>query len=202
MRVPAIALFLAVAGVSRADWLFDIPMGRKIPVGTLKFEYRAETQSGGYNETRFGLGITKGFDATFRALGFAGDARVGAFDFAYTAVAPVPALTPGITFGVLDSTGRTRDGRRFYAAFTFREDFESVDGTLSSDITIGAFGGSNASAFAGFRIPLSRNFNFVAEHNGLRIATGFEWRFLPLTTTRVFARDGVLTLGVSLTTKF
>lgn len=202
MRFPAIAIFLAAAGISRADWLFDIPMGRKIPVGTLKFEYRADPRTDGYNETRLGLGITKGIDATFRALSFGGDPRIGAIDFSYTAVAPVPALTPGVTFGVLDATDHTRDRRRYYAAFTFREDFESVDGTLSSDITIGAFGGSNASAFAGIRIPLSRNLHFIAEHNGLRIATGFEWRFLPLTTTRVAIRDGAMILGLSLTTKF
>ena len=203
VRSLAVATFLGIVSLANADWLIDIPTGRKIIYQGYHLEWRSESLQGGFSESRFGYGIGKSFDLTVRtqALG-SPSATVGAVDFSFAALPAVPGISPGVTVGVLDCGDRTADGRRGFASLTFREDFESIDGTLLADVTIGAFFGTKSAGFVGFAVPLTRNFRFVGEHNGIRISGGVEYNFAPHVAFRLLERDRSLLMGVSLASRF
>ena len=202
MRVAALLLLTVSASLAHADWLIDIPTGRKIPQDGYHIEWRSTNRTNGYTDARAGFGIGTALEATVHAQQIGGDTRVGTIDFAYTVLPPVPSISPGVSIGILDTNDQTRDRRRFFAALTFREDFDSADGTLPADVTIGGFAGERSSAFVGLGLPLSRRLRFVAEHNGIRIATGIDYQLYQKLAVRVLVRNQATTLGLSLATRF
>lgn len=203
MRPVTIVAFLLAAPLARADWLIDIPTGRKITLNNYHCEWRGESRAGGFSETRLGFGLTSAIEATVRTQALARSGpTVGALDLSYALVPPVPGITPGICGGLLDAGSNTQDGRRAFVAMTFREDFDSDHGTLLADVTIGLFLGHHAGGFVGAQIPLAKNFHFVAEHNGIRVSGGVEYLFAPRLAFRLIERDRSMLLGLSFASRF
>lgn len=198
MNRLALTSLLVFAGASfgSADRLITIPIGRKIPLN----QYRIESFSGlGHrsDQDRFlGFGLTDIFDIEVRNRLRTGEAAT-TFDFSANLVSPIVGITPGISFGVLDSLNQTVDGRRGYFALTFREYLETENDSLETDITLGYQIGSKNSGFVGLNIPLTRNLRIQAEHNGFRPSIALEYRFAKNVAVRYISQDQRGMIGFS-----
>ncbi len=188
--------------LAHADWLIDTPTARKIAFKRARYEFRSMLK-GGMQEHRLGYGLTETVELTFRSERLAsGLPTVGTADLSYVPTGPVPGLSPGIVFGIMDIADKTRDGRRGFLGMTFREDFTGLDGTNYGDITLGAFVGKVTQPFFGASVPFSGQFRLLVEHNGLRPVVGLELRPFKELSLRYILRDRETLFGISLAYRF
>lgn len=176
MRRTAVIALVALAAIGQADRLITIPTARKIPFETVRYEFRAEPTSDGQTENLLGFGITNSFDGELRTFQDRHGKAITTGDLAYNYISPIAGFTPGFSAGFQDVANQTATGRRFFVATTFRQQLTTLDGDYPADITIGFFGAKRSYAFVGVQIPFSKDFHFLAEHDGTRIATGFEYK--------------------------
>ena len=202
MRLAGVVALTLGAALAQADRLITIPTARKLPLGTVRYEFRGETVSHGETENFLAAGISTSFDMELRTIDEPGRKTEGTFDLSYNFVAPIPGLTPGLSLGLQDATDKTPDGRRFFGAATFRPQFSTLNGDFPADVTLGVFGGRHWSPFVGVLVPFSKEFHFLAEHNGERIAVGFEYRPVQLFNLRYQVIGKRSELGAQVTTKF
>jgi hypothetical protein len=202
MRRTAVLPIFLLAALGHADRLIAVPTARKIPYGTVRYEFRGEPRQVGERENLLGLGIGTSFDMELRLDQEPGERSVGTFDFSYNYIAPLAGLVPGLSMGIQDAMDRTEDGRRFFGAATFRQPFSTLNGDFPADMTIGFFAAKHWSPFVGVLVPFSKEFHLLAEHNGNRIAAGFEYRPIPVLNLRFQVRGQRPLLSAQLTTRF
>ena len=201
-RLTCAVTLLGIAAISRADWLIDTPVARKIPFKGMRYEFRSMLK-GGLQEHRFGFGISETIEVVARTerLGSMFPTKATA-DIAFIPNGPVPGVAPGLAFGILDAANRTAEGRRGYFGLTFREDFDGMDGTNYGDITVGIIGDHYVKGFFGASIPFSKTFRLLAEHNGNRLAIGVDLRPVKNLSLRMIWRDRQILLGASIGSRF
>lgn len=202
MRPVIVVALLGFAALASADRVISVPTGRKLPFGTIRYEFRAEPVQRGNEEHLFAAGIGTSFEIEARTSWLEKDRGSGTFDLAYNLIAPIPDLSPGISFGVQDALDQTQDRRRFYAAITFRPYFITANGDVPGEVTLGIFQGEYTHPFVGVGIPFSRELRLLAEHNGFRPAAGFEYRLKPNIGFRMQFRQRQTLASLQLTTKF
>ena len=191
-----------LAAVAPADRLITIPTGRKLPYGTVRYEFRYQPFEGGTQENLLGLGISTAFDMEIRTDRGIGESTTGTFDIAYNLIAALPGLSPGISFGVQDALDHTPDGRRFFGVVTFREPFSTINGDFPADITVGVMGAKKVTPIVGVEVPFSKEVHLLVEHNGLRIASGMEFRPKPWLNLRAQIIGTRTELSAQVTTHF
>lgn len=205
LGVVRLALFLAVAlpAFACADHLIAIPVGKKVPFGTLRYETFLDKRDPNSFENRLDLGLNTLFDASLRLIHQPGTKEAATVDLAYNYVAPIVDITPGLSAGVLDAANRTADGRRGFGAITFRSS-KSSDGVsfLASETTLGFTAGRHGAPFVGVMIPYSESFRLLAEHDGWHLNAGVEVRPIQNTAFRWVVRDGRPAITIQSWTRF
>lgn len=201
-RIAAIGLFGVMAATASADRVITVPTGRKILYRTARYEFRTEPHSGGTAEQLFGVGIGTSIEAEFRSTQLYGADLKDTLDLAYNVVAPIPDISPGISFGVQDAFNRTTDGRRFFAAFTTRQVVDTLNGAYTAEVTLGVMKGKYTRPYVGLSLPFSEEFRLLVEHNGLRAAAGFEIRPAPMLGLRFQVREKQTFVSAQITTRF
>jgi hypothetical protein len=205
VRFPLLlAAVFACVSAAYADRLITIPVGKKIPFRTVKFDTFIEL-SGGHSWDRYiGVGVSPEIELAYHGERFAGNAATDTLDFSYNYVSPIMNASPGISVGVLDTLNRTRDGRKLYVAATWRLAVDNIGmGNLPLDATIGFSQGSRALPLVGVSIPVSEALRMLVESDGLRIAAGLEVRgFKNMVGARLFVREQTIMVGGNLTLKF
>ena len=152
-------------------------------------------------DTFIGFGLNEIFDCELRDSRLSGDNST-TFDASANLVAPILGVSPGISVGVVDALNRTSDGRRAYVAITFREYLETATNDYATETTIGMQYGSLTTPFVAMSIPVSKNFRFLAEHNGFRLTGGFEIKPFPSIGIKLLAQERGVLGSVSWTAKF
>ncbi len=202
MRLAVCMMFSALAAVCWADRLINIPTGRKLPYGTVRWETLFEAAGHGDTETYFDFGIGKSFEATYRTQKLPGVKKHEALDLSYNILTAIPDLAPGLTVGIQDLGNTTSNGRRAYVALTNRPVLTTVNGEVAAEITFGGYLAGHSSFFVGLALPLSQEFRLIAEHNGYRLITGFELRPISKLAFRYLIRDRQTFLSASLIAHF
>lgn len=201
LTILAIALQLAAAAV--ADRLIMIPTGSKLPFGKVRAEFIWSTRDRDHVQGFLGAGIGHSFDAELLYENISPNAQIGSFNFAYNYVVPVTDLTPGLSIGVRDALNKTRDGRSFYLATTFRI---APDGLYNEnsppELTIGFGTESLRGLFVGASLPFTDHFRLLAEHDSFRMTAGFEIEPLPGVALRALYRQDATLLSVGYTVRF
>lgn len=163
--------------MAQADRLITVPLGRKLPFGTVRYEYRWSNSSGGASENLLAAGITKAFEIEARtSFRKPDEIVVGTFDVAYNFIAPLPDISPGISIGVQDVLNQTEDQRQAYFALTSRTTMPTPTGNAIADVHVGLLQGRYSHAFFGTSIPIVKEARLLAEHNGYRLTAGLELR--------------------------
>jgi hypothetical protein len=195
----AIALICTMVNSARADRLIEVPIGRRLPLGELRFEWTQER--GAFRTRRFylGTGLTKNIDLELRSE------RIGATDFgtadiSYNFQPPIVDLGPGISVGFLDVANRSALGRRAYLALTFRNGLETEALNTFADFTIGVSQGRDTLPFLAFRMPIiGEDFRVIGELDGKTLRAGLEFKQSRALTVRiVFEQNRVLLTGQTL----
>lgn len=176
MRRTAVLFLFAAAAVGYGDRLITIPTARKLPVGTVRYELRLEPGSDGQQENLLGVGISPYLDGELRTFRDRGGRDVVTGDLAYNYIAAIQGLSPGFSLGVQDIADRTPEGRRFFVATTFRQPASTINGDFPMDITLGVLSAKHTTPYVGVLVPFSKEFHFLAEHDGERIGVGAEFR--------------------------
>jgi hypothetical protein len=202
VRFTSALLLAALSSYATADRLINTPTGRKIPYGTVRLEVLSEFSRGRTQEYSAGIGVSPDFDLEIRSQYFEGQGVARTFDLGYTYISPVPGLTPGLSVGVQDALDETVDGIRTYFAFTYRPVFSTLNGDVPADFTVGGYVGNFSAPFIGGTIPFSREFRFLYEHNGIRVAAGFEIRPRPDLGLRMIVRDNDVLGSIQFTHRF
>ena len=203
MRILAPLVLISFAAVASADRLITIPTGTKIKLYTIKFEGLWEQSRNRSSRYYLGAGITNAIDAQLTGEKFDGRRIRNSFDVAYNYIPPITGIGPGISFGIQDVLGVSRDGRRYFLAITTREGFaDSVSGMVPAEITIGAYFGSVNSPFVGVMLPFTDYVRVLAEFNGKRINAGLELRPTnDIGLRAIFDRSDVL-VGAQISVRF
>jgi hypothetical protein len=194
---------LGLTATAFADQLISIPTGTKIKLNTIKVEGLWEQSRDRTSHFYIGTGVTNAIDAQITGEKFEGHRFRTSFDLSYNYLPPIIGFGPGVSFGVQDVLGVTRDGRRYFLAITTKEGFaDTVNGTIAAEITIGAYFGSVNSPFVGVMLPFTDYVRVLAEFNGRRINAGVEIRPTNEFGLRAtFERRDVL-IGANFTVKF
>jgi hypothetical protein len=205
VRTPLIlALVLGAASLATADRLITIPLGRKVPFDNFKFDTFIEMSSGRTWDRYIGFGLTHEIEIDYHGEKIDHGPMRDTFDLSYNLISPLVNQAPGISAGVQDVLNRTRNGRRVYIATTWRQAVDNVGkGNLPFETTLGVSEGHDVRPFVGVSIPLSDQVRFLTEHDGFRIATGFEYKaFKNAFSARLIYRDQDVMFGANLTLKF
>jgi len=202
VRLLLLASFSVIASTAFADDLIDIPTARKITFEDVRYEFRVQPDLRGDNQQFLGIGIGKSFELDLRDIHTALTAPVGTFDFAYSYIAALPGLSPGISFGVQDAANLTQDGRRFYGVMTFRNEMDNIPGNVYTDVSLGFQVGSLTSPFVGVSMPFSKTFYLLAEGSGFRVSGGIELRPSSRVNIRFLIRNNEPLLSLSAAGKF
>ncbi|MEI7984292.1 MAG: hypothetical protein WCI55_01590 [Armatimonadota bacterium] len=195
-------VLVGMGALSFADRIIDVPIGRSLKMGTFQISDLEGMNQSGSRDRYFAYAPLVGLEFGVRQRMRPNESGHATFDVAYNLVAPVAALSPGISVGVLDGLNETLDGRRTYVAFTFRELLDVGDKGANGEATMGIQFGHLNSGFVGVSLPLSNNLRFLVEHNGVRISTGFELAIDKSIRGRMITQDGTLLLGLNLSRRF
>ena len=202
MRGWVLLFFVGFGSSAFADRVIDVPIGRSLAMGTFQYsDLEAMNQIGARDRYIAYVPIT-GVEVAYRERSRPAESGHATFDLAYNLIAPVAALAPGVSFGVLDALNQTLDGRRTYVAVTFRELLDVGEKGSNGEVTMGVQFGSLNTGFVGASIPLSSNFRLLSEHNGARISAGFELAIARTVKARVVTQDGTLLLGLNMSHRF
>lgn len=174
MRTLFLTLATALAAFSAADTLINIPTGRKVPYRVVRFEVRFDTSNVRQFETSVDWGIDTSFDTHLVYEDRDGQRRVVSGNIGYNYVAPITGISPGISVGLLDVGNRSREGRRAYAAMTYR--VGGADLFNPVELSFGASFGIRPIGFIGLAFPFSEEVRFLAEHDGRKVSAGLEYK--------------------------
>jgi len=199
--IPVVLLGLAAS--AHADRLISIPIASKIPLGVYRFEGLLEQSRNRTSRYYLGTGITDAIDVEITGEKLLGRRMRTSFDVSYNYIPPIVGFGPGVSFGVQDVLGVTRDGRRYFIVVTTKEGWaDSVHGMVPAEFSFGAYFGSISSPFVGVKLPFTDHFHVLAEYNGRRISAGLEVKPSRILGLRaVFERNDVL-IGARITLRF
>ena len=193
---------IGVGAVAFGDRVIDVPIGRSLRMGTFQISDMEGMNQSGSRDRYFAYSPLVGLEFAVRERMRPGELGRATLDFSYNFIAPVAALSPGISVGILDGLNETVDGRRSYVAFTFRELLDVGNKGANGEVTMGVQFGHLNTGFVGVSLPLSNNLRLLAEHNGVRISTGFELGIDKSIRARLITQDGTLLLGLNLSHRF
>ena len=205
MRFPLLlALTLGVASACLADRVITVPMGRKIPFRSFKIDSFAELSRARTWDRFVGVGVTPEIEVDYHGERVGGGPIRDTFDFSYNYVSPLINQAPGISVGVQDVLNRTRDGRQVYLAVTWRQAADNIGmGNVPFEVTLGISQGRRLLPLVGVNLPLTESLRLLAEDNGMRIASGIEFRALNnALRLRLIVRDQDVMAGATLTLRF
>jgi hypothetical protein len=151
-----------------------------------RLEYMFEPSRSGSSLGFLGVGVTTYIDAEIQNNELQGEKKFTALNLDFNLNAPLAGLAPGVSFGILDATNVSPDGRRGYVAISIQDSSDSgpYSGGAAVETTIGAFVGRTSHAFVGVSLPVSERFRFLAEDDGEIVSAGAELK----TTTGAFFR--------------
>ncbi|MFI5385297.1 MAG: hypothetical protein ACHQ50_04165 [Fimbriimonadales bacterium] len=205
MRRPLlIAILLGIASTALPDRLITIPLGRKITFDTFKIDGFAELSNLGTWDRFVGFGISPEFEVDYHGERIDSGPTRDTLDLSYNYVTPIMNQSPGISVGVQDALNRMRGGRRFYVAATWRQAVDTIGtGNLPLEATLGVSQGSRTLPLVGVSLPFSQDLRLLAEDDGVRIASGIEFRlFKNALGVRLIVRDQDVMVGANLTLRF
>lgn len=159
-----------------ADRLIVIPTGKKLPLGTFRVETLVGPGDSGAGAWSIGTAFNKFFDGQIAWEGQSGPNDNISLDLGFNLVDPVIGFAPGLSLGVRDLTGESRDGRMLYVALTH---YEGLSGTHNSDVplefTVGLSTGDRTGVFVGLVVPFTRWTRFISEYDTRRLTQGFQF---------------------------
>jgi hypothetical protein len=202
MRGIVTLVVVGFGAMSFGDRIVDVPIGRSLQMGTFQISDMEGMNQGSVHDRYVAYSPLHGFEFGIRQRTRPSETDKVTADFAYNIVAPVAALSPGISVGMLDALNATVDGRRTYVAVTFRELLDVGQKGSNGEATMGIQFGHINSGFVGVNLPLSNNFRFLVEHNGARISTGFELALDKKVKARIITQEGTLLMGLNLSRRF
>jgi hypothetical protein len=187
---------------AQADRILNVPIGRSLPFHVLRTETLFGLNERGSREQFMAFTLFSGVEVELRNRNRDDDRGNTTADFAYNLISPVASLSPGVSFGILDSANKSLDGSRGYMAITFREMFDIGQVGEAGDVTIGFQFGSLNSGFWGASLPISGRTRLLFEHNGARASAGIESNLYPGLNLRIFTQQETLLAGVSYSVRF
>lgn len=176
MRPPLILAGVFLAGSAHADRLILSPTGKKVPFGTARIEHLFDQSVPGSHRSTLAIGLTDSIDAELTYEEF-GNGRIASFDASYNLLPPLTNLAPGISVGIRDGIGKSRDGRYYYAAATYRfGQTGRFSGDSPAEASLGFAFGDVTAPFFGLSLPFRESFRLLAEFDTRRVSGGFEFR--------------------------
>lgn len=190
MRALALALLALAATLAPADRLIAAPSGRKVTLGTVKFDSVWEGDGEKCLQSYVSYGLTTSLELSLGGEYVERHNALPTLDVAFTVTDPVVNYVPGIAIGVQDAFDNTYLRRRFYFAVSYDVGLTGrYNGDTPMQLTIGVGTGGHNGAFVGVVIPWTRQFRLLAEHDATRITAGAEFRPADGVWLRMLARD-------------
>ena len=125
-----------------------------------------------------GAGITTFIDAEIESDQLKDEKNFTQLNLDFNVNAPIPGVAPGISFGVLDATDQSAQGRRAYMAVSFQDNGGAgpLSGTAPVETTIGVSAGHTTHLFIGASLPVNEQFRFMVEEDGIHVNAGAEFK--------------------------
>lgn len=203
MRAAFALALISVPLVATADRIVLAPTATKLLHRQARIEFMGEWSKANRHDAFLGVGVTKDIEVEFQLNRFDHRASLGTFSFSYLFTPAIVDTAPGLALGVQDAMDRTREGRMYYVAFTYRS---GLDGDFNSktplELTMGAGFGRRHGMFAGVMLPFTWSFRGFAEHDLRRFTCGFEYQPLHGLGVRAVWRESETLFGVRFTKRF
>jgi hypothetical protein len=192
-----------LSAAAQADRIIFAPSATKVLFKNVRLEHMWEPTKRDRHDTFLAAGLTKDIEVEFQLHRFDRSISLGTFGLSYLFVPAIVDTAPGIAFGIQDAMDRTRDGRMYYFALTYRM---GLDGDFNSktpmELTLGGGFGRRSGMFMGVQLPFTWQFRLLAEHDLRRVNAGFEFRPFQGFAARAVWREGQSLLSVRYTAKF
>jgi hypothetical protein len=147
--------------------------------------------------------VTKDIEVEFQLNRFDQRVSLGTFNASYLFSPAIVDTAPGLALGVQDAMDRTREGRMYYIALTYRL---GLDGDYNSktplELTMGAGFGRRHGMFVGVQIPFRWSFRGFAEYDLRRFTSGLEYRPWHHLALRAMFRDNETLFGARVSYRF
>ena len=178
MRRTLLLLLVAASCAAHADRLIFIPRGGKIPFGIVRGEIMLDPSQPGSSYYFLGVGLTTFIDAEVESNQLNGEKNFTQLNLDFNLNAPLPGLAPGVSFGVLDATDQSSQGRRGYMAISFQDNGGAgpLSGTTAVETTFGVSVGRSTHIFIGASLPINQQFRLMVEDDGSQVSTGAEYK--------------------------
>lgn len=192
-----------LAAMAQADRIVFAPAATKLLNRQARLEYVWEPSKRDRFDMYLAAGVTKDIEVEFQLDRFDRDVSLGTFSASYLYVPAIVDTAPGLALGVQDAMDRTRDGRMYYVALTYRM---GLSGDFNSrtpmELTVGGGFGHRSGVFMGAQIPFTWQFRLLAEHDLRRVNAGFEFRPFHGFAVRTVWREGQSLISLRYTAKF
>lgn len=189
--------------MAAADRLVDIPLGRKLLLGSVRIRAGAIVGDRSSGELRAGTGVFDSYEVDIE-LSRRGDASWrSTFDLSYNVAPPITDIAPGLSLGILDVLDETEGRRAGYLAFTQRfGNYGEQNQNTSTEVTLGFWTRSSGLIFVGASLPVWDRLLILAEGSGENVLAGFEARPFPGFSLRWLAERPGQRLQATLQVRF
>ena len=160
-----------------ADRLIEIPIGRKIYIGTTKIGDQWNLRKAGDHKFSLRAPVLESYEIELEGIKRPGRDFRGTLGASYQLAVPIVDSVPGISIGVRDVANETPEGSAAYLTSTW---LIGLNGDTVADtpanLTLGLGTGGLRGLFAGFMLPLAPQVRLIGEHDTHRLSMGFELR--------------------------
>lgn len=195
-------MLATLAGSAFAERLIQIPVGRKVPEGSVSFD-ALSTPGRDFTRAWFTVGATDQVEAEVYFESLDSDQITPTIGLSYNYLVPVTDFVPGLSLGVLDALNETEDGAFPYVSVTYQiRNYAPANQGTPSKLTLGFGFNNKRAAFLGVELPLADWLRIQAEHDSLRPTGGIEIRPIEEAALQIYFRRDETMLGLSFEQKF
>lgn len=181
-----------------ADRTLFSPKGTKLISNSFKIE---TVFSNSDRYSWFAIGLSPQWELEAAHFDEAGQSNAS-ISAVYNIVLPIIDISPGISFGVVDATNETIDGRAVYAAITYRYgNYGELNQDVPTELSFGVWTRTGG-AFVSTSLPFADFFRLIGEHDGRQLRAGVDIRPIEGLSLKVLFEPSRTLAGASFQARF
>lgn len=203
MSLPtrSIALLLVIcvcASSAFADRTLFSPKGTKLISNSFKIE---SVYSHKDRYSWFAIGLSPQWEVEVGHFHESGQSNAS-ISAVYNIALPIMDISPGISFGVVDATNETIDGRAVFAAITYRYgNYGVLNQDVPTELTFGVWSRTGG-AFVSTSLPFADFLRLIGEHDGRQLRAGIDVRPIEGLSLKILFEPSRTLTGASFQARF
>lgn len=198
LRAALAAACLSAACLSFADRTVFSPKGTKLISDSIKVETLFSERE---RYSWFSIGVSRQWELEAGNFFENGRSRTS-LSAVYNLALPIMDITPGISFGIVDASNDTQDGRAVFVAVTYwYGNYGELNQDVPTELSFGAWTRTGG-AFVSTSIPFADFLRLVGEHDGRSLRAGIDVRPVQGLSLKILFEPSRTLAGASFQARF